>query len=134
MEDTILVMLKAAAKNLFSRPACKMYPERPWVPYERTRGRIVIESARCTLCTACERRCPTGAILVDRDKHIWMIDRFKCILCGNCLEGCKPNSLRMDVHYAGPVVRRGEAETYSVPAPRSRKLGRIEKPPGPQGE
>jgi len=133
MEDTILVMLKTATRSLFSRSACKMYPERPYVPYERTRGRIVIESARCILCTACERRCPTGAILVDRDKHHWMIDRFKCILCGNCLEGCKPNSLRMDDQYAGPVVEK-QTEVHAVPPPRARKMGRIEKPPGPPGE
>lgn len=130
MEDTILVMLKTAAGNLFSRSACKMYPVREHVPYERTRGRIVIESSQCILCTLCERRCPTGAILVNRDEHVWMIDRFKCITCGNCLEGCKPNALRMDNHYPKPVVQK-QIETHTVTPPKARKAGRIEKPPEP---
>jgi ech hydrogenase subunit F len=103
MQETVLVMLKTATKNLFTKSACKMYPVQEPVLFERTRGRIEMESSKCILCTLCAKRCPTGAIVVDKEKSTWQIDRFKCILCGSCAESCRPNALRMDKHYTGPV-------------------------------
>jgi ech hydrogenase subunit F len=117
MQDTVLVMLKTATKNLFSKSACKMYPFREPVLFERSRGRIESESSKCILCTLCEKRCPTGAIVVDRDRLTWEIDRFKCILCGNCIEGCKPNALRMVNHYTGPVLKK-QVESHNVSPPK----------------
>ena len=128
MEDTILVMLQTATKSLFSESACKMYPLREPVLYERTRGRIEIDCSKCILCTVCQRRCPTGAIWVDKEKNTWRIDRFKCILCGNCLEGCKSGALQMATHYAGPVVRK-ETEEHNVTPPKVRRRERNEEPP-----
>jgi ech hydrogenase subunit F len=120
MQDTILIMLKTATKNLFTKSACKMYPVQKPIFFERTRGRIEFESSKCRLDMVCEKRCPTGAIVVDREKLTWQIDRFKCIVCGNCIEGCKPNALRMVNHYAGPVVKK-QIESHRVPPPKMRR-------------
>ena len=120
MQDTVLVMAKTATKSLFSKSACKMYPAREPVLYERTRGRIEIGSSKCIVCTLCAKRCPTGAIVVDREKHTWQIDRFKCILCGNCVEGCKPNALSMVNHYTGPVTQK-KIERYTVSPPKAKQ-------------
>lgn len=43
---------------------------------------------KCIGCTACVRKCPTGAISGEvRKPHI--IDQSKCIKCGACVEACK---------------------------------------------
>ncbi len=79
MQDTVLTIWKTLARSLFGKPACKMYPAEPPVFFERTRGRIEMEASLCIVCTLCARKCPTGAILVDKEKNRWEIDRFKCI-------------------------------------------------------
>ena len=133
MEDTILVMLKTTTRSLLSKSACKMYPVREPVLYERTRGRVEIDASKCTLCTLCQRRCPTNAIFVDKEKNTWRIDRFRCILCGNCLEGCNFNALSMATHYAGPVVRK-QTEEHNVTPPKPRKRERSAEPPDSTAE
>ena len=120
MQDQPMIMWKTVARSLISRSACKMYPTRQAVFFERTRGRIEVASVKCILCTLCAKRCPTGAIIVDREKNIWRIDRFKCILCGNCIEGCKSEALRMANHYAGPTIAK-QGESHDVVPPKDKK-------------
>jgi NADP-reducing hydrogenase subunit HndC len=43
---------------------------------------------KCIGCTACARKCPTGAIFGERRK-VHRIDPDLCIKCGACLETCK---------------------------------------------
>jgi len=43
---------------------------------------------KCIGCTACARKCPTGAILGDR-RQVHRIDPDLCIKCGVCMETCK---------------------------------------------
>jgi len=43
---------------------------------------------RCTHCTLCVPLCPTGAIIVDRDKMEVSFDKDKCIACGACIPAC----------------------------------------------
>jgi ech hydrogenase subunit F len=126
MQETVLVMLKTATKNLFTKSACKMYPVQEPVLFERTRGRIEIDSIKCILCTLCAKRCPTGAIVVDKEKSTWQIDRFKCILCGSCTESCRPNALRMDKHYTGPVSTN-RIEILNINPPKA-KGGKADSP------
>ena len=132
MQDTVLVMLKIATKSLFSKSACKMYPVREPVFFERTRGRIESESSKCILCTLCEKRCPTGAIVVDQKQRTWQIDRFRCILCGNCVASCKPNALKMINRYTGPVVKK-QTEQHTV-TPAMTKHKKTDSPAGSAGD
>ncbi|MBR1810369.1 MAG: NADH-quinone oxidoreductase subunit NuoF [Clostridia bacterium] len=49
---------------------------------------IVIDAEKCKGCTACERKCPVGAISgTVRNPHV--IDQSKCIKCGACIETCR---------------------------------------------
>lgn len=55
-----------ALKNLFSKPATRPYPEQPREYPDRTRGHVEVDIDTCVLCSLCARKCPTGAITVDR--------------------------------------------------------------------
>lgn len=54
----------------------------------------IIQSARCTGCTACFAVCPKSAISLTRDAHGFLtptIDEGACIGCGKCLKVCPCN-------------------------------------------
>jgi len=55
------------------------------------------------------KRCPSQAIIVDRAAKTWIIDRFRCVLCGNCVDVCKFDSLSMEREYSksAAVAERG---------------------------
>lgn len=102
----IFKMLHTVIKSLFKKPACDRYPAKPETLYDATKGHIDIDASRCILCTLCSKRCPTGAILVDRAARTWKINHFQCILCNSCIENCKPNCLKMVTQHAEPVVSK----------------------------
>ncbi len=56
--------------------------------------RYDIDKDNCTGCTACSRKCPVAAISGER-KDIHTIDQALCIQCGQCMEVCKFNALRV---------------------------------------
>lgn len=89
-------------KNLFSKPATRMYPQVPRVYPERTRGHIGIHIDDCIFCGICSRKCPTGAIGVARDTKTWSIKRFGCIQCGECVGVCPKKCLSMLQAYTDP--------------------------------
>lgn len=99
----ILQIFNTIIKSLFKKSACGMYPVQPATFYENTKGHIEIDASKCILCTLCAKKCPTGAIQVDRAARTWQIDHGKCILCNNCIESCRPQCLRMMNQYAVPT-------------------------------
>jgi formate hydrogenlyase subunit 6/NADH:ubiquinone oxidoreductase subunit I len=131
MQDTTVLPIwktitKSLVESLFGKRACKMYPVQEPVFFERTRGRIEIESSKCIVCTLCAKKCPAGAIVVDKEKNTWQIDRFRCILCNACMESCKADALTMVNQYAGPVVSN-QIESVPVTPPKRKK--KPEAPP-----
>ncbi|MDR1068620.1 MAG: NADH-quinone oxidoreductase subunit NuoF [Clostridiales Family XIII bacterium] len=50
---------------------------------------------KCTGCTLCSRKCPTGAITGER-KAQHVIDQEKCIKCGRCEEACNFSAILRD--------------------------------------
>lgn len=54
--------------------------------------------AGCTLCEACFRVCPTGAIEIEQNPHDWALTFHtdRCVACEVCLEVCQPRVL--DAH------------------------------------
>ena len=127
MQETVLPIWKTVTKSLFSKSACKMYPAQPPVFFDRTRGRIEMESPKCIVCGLCAKKCPTGAIDLDKEANTWQIDRFKCIQCGACAEGCKPNAIQMVNQYTGPAVSK-QIERFAVTPPK-RRTHKPNKPP-----
>lgn len=115
----IMRFTRTALKNLFSPPATRSYPEQPREYPERTRGHIENDIDTCILCGLCSRKCPTGAITVNRAEKTWKIDRFGCIQCGCCVENCPKKCLRMEKTYPepGPVKRTDTLIKTNMPAP-----------------
>ncbi len=50
--------------------------------------RFTIDPEKCKGCTACARKCPTGAIS-GQLKQPHVIDQSKCIKCGTCMDTCR---------------------------------------------
>jgi NADH:ubiquinone oxidoreductase subunit F (NADH-binding)/ferredoxin len=49
---------------------------------------FIIDVDKCTGCTLCARKCPTGAIIGARKSPHFIVEN-KCIGCGSCEEVCK---------------------------------------------
>jgi ech hydrogenase subunit F len=110
----ILKMFNVVIKSLFRKSACGMYPIKPAHSYPNSRGHIEIEKEKCIVCTICDKRCPTGAIHVDRNAKKWAINHYKCIYCNNCVEVCPTKCLHMVVPYNSPDVAK-EIITVDIP-------------------
>lgn len=99
---SILSMSKTLMKSLFHGPYTKQYPKVKKEAYERTRGKIDINLPDCIFCGICQRRCPAGAIKVDKGESSWSIQRMQCIQCNYCVESCPKKCLSMNNAYTEP--------------------------------
>jgi len=54
----------------------------------RADGKPVNDTSKCVFCTLCARKCPAGALEVDRANKTWTLDEDKCVACGACAEAC----------------------------------------------
>lgn len=99
----IMDFTQTVIKNLFSKPATKMYPFVPRAYPERTRGHVCIDAQACVYCGLCGRNCPANAITVDRTAKRWSIERFSCVQCGYCVETCPKKCLSMAQTYTQPA-------------------------------
>lgn len=98
----IMEFTKTVIKNLFSPSVTTTYPKEEKKNYELTRGYIEINIDSCVFCGLCSRKCPTGAITVNRNENSWQIDRLKCIQCGYCIDNCPKKTLIMKNEYIKP--------------------------------
>lgn len=69
--------------------SCKAFHEgEAQVIKARDDGKPVNDPSRCVFCTLCAKKCPAGAIEVDRVNKTWKLDEEKCVGCGTCAEVC----------------------------------------------
>lgn len=99
---SILSITKTLLKSLFHGPYTVKYPIEKKETFKCTRGKVDINITECICCGICERRCPTGAIKVEKDKRKWTIERLKCIQCSYCVEVCPKKCLSMNNQYTAP--------------------------------
>lgn len=104
-EEDLLVsgsfIKKPPAKKAAPAPAAK--PATPAAPSEtpavevkpRDDGKPVSDPSRCVYCTLCAKKCPAGAIEVDRANKTWKLDDEKCVACGTCAEACPKKCIIM---------------------------------------
>lgn len=50
---------------------------------------------KCKFCTLCAKKCPQGAIAVDRAAKSWTLEGSKCVSCGLCKDNCHFNAIEM---------------------------------------
>lgn len=104
-EEDLLVsgsfIKKPPVKKATPAPAAK--PATPAAPSEtpavevkpRDDGKPVSDPSRCVYCTLCAKKCPAGAIEVDRANKTWKLDDEKCVACGTCAEACPKKCIIM---------------------------------------
>jgi ferredoxin len=76
---------------------CKQKVDRPFtVPWHESLPLMQLSlQAGCTLCEACFRVCPTGAIGIEQNPNDWALtfQADRCVACEACLEVCQPRVL-----------------------------------------
>jgi len=114
---SILSMTKTLFKSILHGPYTELYPIKKKENFELTRGKIEITISDCIFCGLCERRCPTGAIKVEKAKSSWSIERLQCIQCNYCNEVCPKKCLRMDNQYTVPSFEKVRDEYSNARIP-----------------
>lgn len=99
------------------------YPKERWEMPERSRGVVVLLSdpetgeLNCTACLLCMKACPTGAIIIDREKNPetkrwfptkFVIDNTICAFCGLCEESCNFDAIKLTGKYEFSVFDQSE--------------------------
>ena len=104
-------MTMLALKWAMRKPPTTRYPFVPMVPTHGARGRLTFVRGSCVFCTVCAKKCPTGALAVNRALKKWAIDRLRCICCGYCVEACPKKSLALAAAHVQPAITR-DRETF----------------------
>ena len=99
-------------KNLFSKPATRLYPVEKKEYPECTRGHVQNDMDVCVLCGLCSIKCPTHAITFDKTKKTWSIKPMSCIQCRCCVDNCPKKCLSMEPLFTEPG---GEKRTNAFP-------------------
>jgi ferredoxin len=59
-------------------------------------GRVVVDTAGCTLCLACVSVCPTGALVDHPDRPRVSFVEDACVQCGLCKNTCPERVIRLE--------------------------------------
>ena len=100
--------------SLFKKPETVLYPVQKKQPPAGLKGHVVVDVSTCILCSLCAKRCPCGAIEVDKKGRTWSIDHFRCVQCSSCTYECPKGSLTMEPTYQA-VSRTKSIHTFQVP-------------------
>lgn len=103
---SFLPMAKTILKSLVGHPATQMYPLVKKEYYQGTRGHIANNLEVCIYCGICQKKCPTGAIAVNRTEKTWSIEPLSCITCSYCADNCPKKCLTMENRYSEAVTAK----------------------------
>jgi formate hydrogenlyase subunit 6/NADH:ubiquinone oxidoreductase subunit I len=99
-------MTRMALKWALSNPPTTRYPFEPRQPLAGSRGTLRFVKETCVYCSVCAKKCPTGALTVNRALKRWGIDRLLCISCSSCVEVCPKKSLSLGTDHGLPVITK----------------------------
>ena len=86
---------KAQAPKPAAAAAPKAAPAAGTVIKPRDDGKPVQVPSKCVYCTICAKKCPAGALTVDRAAKTWTLDEDECVGCGTCAEACPKKAILM---------------------------------------
>lgn len=116
---------KMTLGSLFKKPETILYPTVTKEIPVGLKGHVSNDVEQCILCGICMKRCPTGAITVDKPGRVWAIDRFRCVQCGNCVRECPKSCLYMEPTYIPPAFKKS---IDSLEVPERAKPTKASKP------
>jgi len=93
-------------RNLVVQKSTRRYPVEVRETFDKVRGELVNDIARCIFCGTCEVKCPSQCIEVDRKAAIWTCDPFACVYCGVCVDTCPAKSLFQKTQYRSAADKR----------------------------
>ena len=96
---------------LKSKPVTLSYPAVPRPPEEGSRGRVMVDTARCVGCAGCADVCPSRCILVtDVSPTLRVLRRHldRCLHCGRCEAACVYEAVWLDGDYELSTPERGD--------------------------
>jgi ech hydrogenase subunit F len=99
-------MSRLVLKWALTSPPTTRYPFAPRRPIPGSRGQLVYTKDNCVYCTVCAKRCPTGALKVDRAQKKFILERLRCISCASCVEVCPKDSLSLSTGHGVPATSR----------------------------
>ncbi|HNW93944.1 MAG TPA: 4Fe-4S binding protein [bacterium] len=112
----LFTFAKTALRNLLQGPCTERYPFVRRTMPAGVRGALQFEQATCIYCGICAKKCPTGALKVDRATKTWSINRLRCISCNYCVAACSKKCLQLDTAHMAPAQTR-DREVHTAPAP-----------------
>ncbi len=87
------------------------YPFEPRPSEPGFRGRVVVDTDKCTGCGGCADVCPTRCIrIIDVSPTHRIIRRYleRCIHCGRCEDVCQYGAVRLDLEYEIATTSKGD--------------------------
>ncbi|MGI6684074.1 MAG: 4Fe-4S dicluster domain-containing protein [Bacillota bacterium] len=105
-----LKMTRTIVNNLVGKPATRVYPVEKRASFPHTRGKISIMVEGCIFCGLCQRKCPSGAIEINKGEKRWTIDPFSCVNCNVCVDTCPKKVLLMNNGYTTPACMKVREE------------------------
>jgi ech hydrogenase subunit F len=113
--------------NLLNKKATRKYPRVIRPPFEKARGALFNDVAKCNICGACAIKCPSQCIRVDKNAGTWTYEPFACVFCGICVDICPAKSLYQTSEYRLPVPARETITLKGEPRHRVEKTKQITK-------
>ncbi len=105
---------KMTLRSLFNKPETIMYPAETRPAPAGLKGHIENDIKDCIFCGICEKRCPSHAIDVSKDRETWSINYFMCVQCETCVMECPKHTLKMLPQYPQVSITQ-EVHTLKKP-------------------
>ncbi len=102
-------------RDLFTKPATRNFPVTRRTVAEEYRGSVTFEKDLCNYCGACALKCPTNAIVVERQSKTLTFDLFRCVACAACAEACKKGCAQMKTAGYRPAYEKPELYFQGAP-------------------